>query len=52
MLTTTQHDEFEDTGQVVTDEHATDMVLKQAEQELPTAPEWDENAESNFRHGS
>ena len=39
MVSTTQHDEFEDAGQVGNGEHATDIVLKQAEQELPTAPD-------------
>ena len=47
MVLTTQHGEFDDTEHTDTDDHDTDTVLKQ---KLPTAPEWDENADSNFEH--
>ena len=52
MLSTTQHDEYVDDEQHSPEESIVDEVLKTAEQEVPTAPEWDDDAGSNFQtHG-
>ena len=47
MVLTTQHDEYDDTENTATDDYSTGAVLKQ---QLPTAPEWDNNAKSDFDH--
>ena len=49
MLSTKLHDEYVDDEQRDTGEHITDIVLKPTEQEIPTAPEWDDDAEGDFQ---
>ena len=49
MLSTTQHDEYVDDEQHGAETSVGDETLKTVEQEVPTAPEWDEDADSNFQ---
>ena len=49
MLLATQHDEYVDDEQHGTGESGMDEALKTAEQEVPTAPEWDDDAGSDLQ---
>jgi hypothetical protein len=49
MLATTQHDEYVDDEQHSAETDIEEATLKTVEQEVPTAPEWDEDADSDFQ---